>query len=695
VSGAPSAVTTTLTPEQVTLPPDGSATSTLTVSVDTTATPGSYTLTVTGTSATLAHSVDISLEIATVPPPSEWSFAIITDLHIGRGYPDYGGKGIGPEDWQVEGQEYYLTERLRNVVKWINDYKTEYGIKFVVVLGDISDSGERSELLKAKNILDTLAIPYIPIIGNHDVWPYTEEEENESIGYFESVFKGQLEELAKDTSLNLRKQAGPNPSDLQNYAFSYKGIKFIILDVVSRTGAPGKGVLPNAALWDSSLYWLTENLHPNEPTIILSHHPLINHISAFPLIKDVYDIDEAITISKANVLANFAGHIHGFEEFLGAPLFVDANKDYREKGYFTPANIPVVTTEALMVGSNEPTPKCIIRIIKVVGIGIKDYNIFEGEFRSLNPYLKVYEEWPPFGKIAITFEAYAFTRRFTEQTPGRYAMNFGDGTRIEWSKEVTSWVEKVYFYHDFEGGKEYNLTLFATGWTPEGEPIVEKIEQKISVPPPYTLGILGLSPIDIAVTAPDGLIINKQINEIPGATYVETDFNGDGEADDIILIPDRKMGDYLISVIPEPDAAPTDKYTLEVWTEGITVVLAADVPISDIPPQPYAIASTEMETIPIFVWNYVFTDSYGRGTTLKINTAYKFFQFITPDKDYGIREATYMRVHGRTITMRHEDNQLRLITLTVDTKLDFCVAIAWDKQTRKQYFLIDKPGIEK
>jgi parallel beta-helix repeat protein len=66
VSGAPSGVTTTLSPEQVTPPPDGSTTSTLSVSVDTTATLGSYTLTVTGTNGTLTHSVDISLEITTL-----------------------------------------------------------------------------------------------------------------------------------------------------------------------------------------------------------------------------------------------------------------------------------------------------------------------------------------------------------------------------------------------------------------------------------------------------------------------------------------------------------------------------------------------------------------------------------------------------------------------------------------------------
>jgi hypothetical protein len=103
---------------------------------------------------------------------------------------------------------------------------------------------------------------------------------------------------------------------------------------------------------------------------------------------------------------------------------------------------------------------------------------------------------------------------------------------------------------------------------------------------------------------------------------------------------------------------------------------------------------TNSVQVALFSWDYVFTDSYGRGTTLKINTVHKFFQFITPDNDYGIRNATYMRQCGRAIIIRYYGYELDLITVAVDTKLDFCVAIAWDLQTRKQYMLIDKPGIE-
>lgn len=104
--------------------------------------------------------------------------------------------------------------------------------------------------------------------------------------------------------------------------------------------------------------------------------------------------------------------------------------------------------------------------------------------------------------------------------------------------------------------------------------------------------------------------------------------------------------------------------------------------------------TTHTISVTLFSWNYIFQDTYGRGTTLKINTAQKFFQFTTPTKDYGIKKATYMGVSGRIIIIIHRDSELYLITTAVDTKLDFCAAIAWDIPTQKSYYLIDKVGIE-
>ncbi|MFZ2071625.1 MAG: hypothetical protein WAV32_08565 [Halobacteriota archaeon] len=99
--------------------------------------------------------------------------------------------------------------------------------------------------------------------------------------------------------------------------------------------------------------------------------------------------------------------------------------------------------------------------------------------------------------------------------------------------------------------------------------------------------------MDLAVTDPDGLVISKGCIEVPEAVYyTEEDYNWDSSADDLIYIPERKVGSYRISVIPEPDASPTDTYTLVVSTEAATTALAKNVSISEIPTEPYIFEST-------------------------------------------------------------------------------------------------------
>jgi squalene-hopene/tetraprenyl-beta-curcumene cyclase len=184
--------------------------------------------------------------------------------------------------------------------------------------------------------------------------------------------------------------------------------------------------------------------------------------------------------------------------------------------------------------------------------------------------------------------------------------------------------------------------------------------------------------------------------EIPGATY-----SGPGTEPQVITIQDpiagtyrveligREKGDYILTIDGMVDTETIFSQSFEgsidtgeCWLSDVTVSAIAG---------PLTIYVSEPKII--ITWEYEFEDQE-RETILRISINDDFFQFIALDKDYGIRKATYMRVHRRTITIRHEDNELRLITLAVDTKLDFCVAIAWDKQTRKQYILIDKPGIE-
>ena len=96
-------------------------------------------------------------------------------------------------------------------------------------------------------------------------------------------------------------------------------------------------------------------------------------------------------------------------------------------------------------------------------------------------------------------------------------------------------------------------------------------------------------PIDLKITDPDGLVLTKQGNQIPGAIYEETDIDEDGDLDDAFIILEPKTGDYSIQIIPEPDALSGDSYSLEVGVGEKVITLAEDIPINEILQQPYLV----------------------------------------------------------------------------------------------------------
>jgi PKD repeat protein len=395
-----------------------------------------------------------------------FSFAIITDLHIGRGYPDYGNEGFDDED---NGEEYYLTQRLRNVVSWVNEHKENYSFKFLAVLGDIADTAEKSEFCKAKEILDGLEIPYIPIFGNHDVWPYTEKESaTTTLGedFFERIFWStssipcenssstrNFETLLREFNFERDIQ---NPK-FKNFTFTFGGIHFIGLDFNSREKACETecGVKAEGVLHNETISWLREKLNKlggKETVIILSHEPFAKPYSRWlysefpPLFPDKrgnFDSKEIEEIQKIlneyealsegqQILVNFGGHIHGFEKFgkekipiSPVDLFMAGNWEYPSL-----SNISVITTEALMVGTNEKDEdlnrskydKGILRIVRILGSGeiyfnetAAKYNPDTGngkEFVALNPYISwAYKFLENSSNTCIFLKSHPFTNR--------------------------------------------------------------------------------------------------------------------------------------------------------------------------------------------------------------------------------------------------------------------------------------------
>ena len=133
--------------------------------------------------------------------------------------------------------------------------------------------------------------------------------------------------------------------------------------------------------------------------------------------------------------------------------------------------------------------------------------------------------------------------------------------------------------------------------------LVDKHEEMI---PKWICSIIGLgSPADIVVTDPDGFIVSKEMNEIPGAVYIVEDVDNDGDPEDFVGIPDPKIGDYLIEVIPDADALPTDTFSLKISDGESTMFLAEDTPIADLDGEPYIVTLARdgsESTLPIWLW---------------------------------------------------------------------------------------------
>jgi len=82
----------------------------------------------------------------TLPLGDSYSFIVVADTHI-------------------EGGNAFGLEKLEDVVK-----TPELDIRFVVVLGDITQTGAEQDINKFIEIADKLGVPCYPVIGNHDFY---------------------------------------------------------------------------------------------------------------------------------------------------------------------------------------------------------------------------------------------------------------------------------------------------------------------------------------------------------------------------------------------------------------------------------------------------------------------------------------------------------------------------------------------
>ncbi|MCO5248298.1 MAG: metallophosphoesterase [Chitinophagales bacterium] len=352
---------------------------------------------------------------------TEYAFTVahITDIHIGEGIDDFGTPGF-LKDTLPSGIESQPLISLFSVVNWINENKDTEDIRFVVVTGDITGSAEESEYRKAKEILDRLTLPYVVLIGNHDIWPYINYGNEAEYAYGDSLMMAVFEDNfqknklffdAWDDGTRLTKTYDEESGHFQNlinFSFAYKGHTFISLDwnprYHVRKAEPGIG--PEPSLHDyvgGTLPWFVSQLeHPlvegKKNIVVMSHHPPQRDISAlfnFGFTVDQYEkLSQSILPFKEKTSLWLAGHVHRSSSYtmrtMGSEIKImdvretASNKEY-SNGLVTLIRINQVTPVTTGIQTNTlsdqikiyPNPSYTYLNINVKGLDFKNVEVYD------------------------------------------------------------------------------------------------------------------------------------------------------------------------------------------------------------------------------------------------------------------------------------------------------------------------------
>ncbi len=304
----------------------------------------------------------------------KFSFVHISDTHIGEGISDYGTRGYYNDTMPIVDTSK-PAKSLEQAVNWINAHDQEKNIKFVLVSGDLTGSAEKSEFMMFKKIMSNLNVPYVPVIGNHDIWPYVRYQDEAPYASGDSIMneifadvydKGKLFFNNWNDGTRLTKTFNPETglySYLQNFSFEYDNFIFYGLDFNPRyhVNKAEPGIGPEAQLmdWNGGTFdWLKNDLQnnpnkKNKNVCFFSHHPATDNV-LFILSNFVFDVDEydkiinGLTPYKNNLSLWMAGHIHidyGYA-LTNNTMYVRGiatNKDY-DGGHFEIINVYEVPT---------------------------------------------------------------------------------------------------------------------------------------------------------------------------------------------------------------------------------------------------------------------------------------------------------------------------------------------------------------
>lgn len=267
-----------------------------------------------------------------------FTFAHITDTHIGERTAggDFGTIGF-LNDTLTGSEAGYTIHRLRNTMQHLNEMPSAARPEFIIHSGDLTDSGERSELLMTRQLLEG-PIPCIPLMGNHDAWPYNSfgTEAPNACGdslmnvVFGDVFARLQQGLAWDDGTRTKPFTCPvsgNKAFLQNYAFIQADVRFVFLDFNPRYHVPkdAPGIGPEAYLTEGeggTLPFLKGQLalaeQRNERVILIVHHPPVTAVvgKRFAFSKgDKSRLAELLRPHRDRTMGLFCGHLHRWARY--------------------------------------------------------------------------------------------------------------------------------------------------------------------------------------------------------------------------------------------------------------------------------------------------------------------------------------------------------------------------------------------